>query len=210
MFNNNYINIIYITMKRLFGKKKENPQDTIAKLRESLETLDKREQFLDKKIQQQLADAKRYNAAGNKRMAVAALKRKKLLTDQQTKIMGAREKIELQLNAIESAKMDMEIIDNLQLGTKTMNEMHKGMNVEKVDKVIDDMNDQIEVSNEIANAMSQPIGEVYDDDELLQELEDEELKDLEDENLDKIKDLPEVNRNKITEKDEEDLEALLM
>ncbi len=93
-------------MKKLFGKK-NNPQDTIAKLRESLETLDKREQFLDKKIQIQLADAKRYNAAGNKRMAIAALKRKKLLIDQQTKIIGAREKIELQLNAIESVKRDM-------------------------------------------------------------------------------------------------------
>ena len=197
-------------MKKLFGKKKENPQDTIAKLRESLETLDKREQFLDKKIQQQLADAKRYNAAGNKKMAIAALKRKKMLTDQQTKIMGAREKIELQLNAIESAKMDMEIIDNLQLGTKTMKEMHKGMDVNKVDEVIDNMNDQLEVSNEIANAMAQPIGEVYDEDELLQELEDEKTQDIEDDNLDKIKDLPEVSKNEITEKDKEDLEALLM
>ncbi len=197
-------------MKRLFGKKKENPQDTIARLRESLETLDKREQFLDKKIQQQLADAKRYNAAGNKRMAVAALKRKKMLTDQQQKIAGAREKIEIQLNAIEGAKMDMEIIDNLQLGTKTMKEMHKGMDVNKVDKVMDDMADQLDVSNEIANAMSQPVGEVFDEDELLQELEDEELQDIEDEELDKIKDLPEVNKNKITEKDEEDLEALKM
>lgn len=197
-------------MKRLFGKKKENPQDTIAKLRESLETLDKREQFLDKKIQQQLADAKRYNAAGNKKMAVAALKRKKLLTDQQTKIMGAREKIELQLNAIESAKMDMEIIDNLQLGTKTMKEMHKGMDVNKVDEVIDNMNDQLEVSNEIANAMVQPVGEVYDDEDLLRELEEDELKDLEDDEVEQIKNLPEVNKNKITEKDEKDIEALLM
>ena len=56
--NNNKDN----TMK-LFGRKKaENPQETIARLRESLETLDKRDQFLEKKIQQQLADAKRYNA----------------------------------------------------------------------------------------------------------------------------------------------------
>lgn len=198
-------------MKKLFGKK-NNPQDTIAKLRESLETLDKREQFLDKKIQIQLADAKRYNTAGNKRMAIAALKRKKLLTDQQTKIIGAREKIELQLNAIESAKMDMEIIDNLQLGTNTIKEMHKGMNVDKIDKVMDDMNDQLEVSSEIANAMSQPIGEVYDDDELLQELEEDELNDIENEDneTEQIKNLPEINKNNLTKKDEEDLEALLM
>lgn len=196
-------------MKKLFGKKKETPQDSIAKLRETLETLDKRDQFLDKKIQQQLEEAKKYNAAGNKKMAIAALKRKKMLTDQQTKIMGAREKIELQLNAIESAKMDMEILNTLESGTKTMKEMHKGMDVNKVDEVIDNMNDQIDISNEIANAMSQPVGEVFDDEDLLKELEDEELKDLE-KDIDKIKDFPEVNKNKITEKDEKDLEALLM
>lgn len=196
-------------MKKLFGKKKETPQDSIAKLRETLETLDKRDQFLDKKIQQQLEEAKKYNAAGNKKMAIAALKRKKMLTDQQAKIMGAREKIELQLNAIESVKMDMEILNTLESGTKTMKEMHKSMDVNKVDEVIDNMNDQIDISNEIANAMSQPVGEVFDDEDLLKELEDEELKDLE-KDIDKIKDLPEVNKNKITEKDEKDLEALLM
>ena len=196
-------------MKKLFGKKKETPQDSIAKLRETLETLDKRDQFLDKKIQQQLEEAKKYNAAGNKKMAIAALKRKKMLTDQQAKIMGAREKIELQLNAIESVKMDMEILNTLESGTKTMKEMHKSMDVNKVDEVIDNMNDQIDISNEIANAMSQPVGEVFDDEDLLKELEDEELKDLE-KDIDKIKDLPEVNKNKIPEKDEKDLEALLM
>jgi len=146
-------------------------------------------------------------------MAVAALKRKKMLMEQQQKIAGAREKIEIQLNAIEGAKMDMEIIDNLQLGTKTMKEMHKDMDVNKIDKIMDDMADQIDVSNELANAISQPIGEVYDDEELLEELNDELNETLDDElnDLEQVKNLPNVNnKNKITKQDEEDLEALLM
>jgi len=201
-------------MSRLFGrKKKENPQDTIARLRESLETLDKREQFLDKKIQQQLAEAKRYNAAGNKRMAVAALKRKKMLMDQQQKIAGAREKIEIQMNAIESAKMDMEIIDSLQVGTKTMAEMHKGMTAEKVDKVMDDMSDQMAVSQEISDALGQQIGEPIDEDELLEELDELEEEDI----TDQVAELPAPGRAKAKAKaapsEEEDLaelEAALM
>jgi len=199
---------------KLFGKKKkETPQDTIARLRESLETLDKREQFLDKKIQQQLAEAKRYNAAGNKRMAVAALKRKKMLMDQQQKIAGAREKIELQMSAIESAKMDMEIIDTLQAGTKTMQEMHKGMTAEKVDKVMDDMQDQMAVSQEISDALGQQIGDVVDEDELLDELNELEEEDIET----TVADLPQPGRVKAKAKpqptEEEDLaelEAALM
>ena len=199
----------------LFGKKKkETPQDSIARLRETLETLDKREQFLDKKIQQQLAEAKRYNAAGNKRMAVAALKRKKMLVDQQQKIAGAREKIELQMSAIESANMDMEIINTLQAGNKAMADMHKGMTVEKVDKVMDDMNDQIAVGQEIADALGQQVGDVVDEDELLEELDGLEEEDLEDQ----ISELPSANKpvraGKAKAKSEEDdlaeLEAALM
>jgi len=201
-------------MSRLFGrKKKENPQDTIARLRESLETLDKREQFLDKKIQQQLAEAKRYNAAGNKRMAVAALKRKKMLMDQQQKIAGAREKIEIQMNAIESAKMDMEIIDSLQVGTKTMAQMHRGMTAEKVDKVMDDMSDQMAVSQEISDALGQQIGDPIDEDELLEELDELEEEDI----TDQVAELPAPGRAKAKAKaapsEEEDLaelEAALM
>jgi len=201
-------------MSRLFGrKKKENPQDTIARLRESLETLDKREQFLDKKIQQQLAEAKRYNAAGNKRMAVAALKRKKMLMDQQQKIAGAREKIEIQMNAIESAKMDMEIIDSLQVGTKTMAEMHRGMTAEKVDKVMDDMQDQMAVSQEISDALGQQVGDVIDEDELLEELDELEEEDI----TDQVAELPAPGRAKAKaraapseEEDLAELEAALM
>ena len=199
---------------KLFGKKKkENPQETIARLRESLETLDKREQFLEKKIQQQLADAKRYNAQGNKRMAVAALKRKKMLVQQQQQIAGAREKIEIQMNAIESAKMNMEILDTLQVGSRTMQEMHRGMTAEKVDKVMDDISDQMAVSQEISDALSQQIGEPVDEDELLDELNELEEEDI----TDQVAELPMPGKAKAKakpQKTEEDdlaeLEAALM
>ena len=199
---------------KLFGRKKaENPQETIARLRESLETLDKREQFLEKKIQQQLADAKRYNAQGNKRMAVAALKRKKMLVQQQQQIAGAREKIEIQMNAIESAKMNMEILDTLQAGSRTMQDMHRGMTAEKVDKVMDDISDQMAVSQEISDALSQQIGEPVDEDELLDELNELEEEDI----TDQVAELPTPGKAKAKakpQKTEEDdlaeLEAALM
>lgn len=199
---------------KLFGrKKKENPQETIARLRESLETLDKRHEFLEKKIQQQLAEAKRYNAAGNKRMAVAALKRKKMLVDQQQKIEGARDKIEMQMNAIEGAKMNMEVIDSMQLGAKTMSEMHRGMTVEKVDKVMGDVTEQMDVSREIGDAIAMPIGDQVDEDELLEELDELEEEDI----TDQVADLPAPGRAKAKpakakteEEDLAELEAALM
>lgn len=62
----------------LFGKAKTkpNPKDAIVKLRESLEMLEKRETFLQQKIENELKTA-RLNASKNKRAALMALKRKK-------------------------------------------------------------------------------------------------------------------------------------
>lgn len=53
----------------LFGKKKKAvpPKESIQKLRETLEMLEKREQFLQKKAEGQVAEAKKFMAQKNKR-----------------------------------------------------------------------------------------------------------------------------------------------
>lgn len=53
----------------LFGKKKSAPppKESIAKLRETLDLLEKRQQFLQKKIDGQNAEAKKYMQQKNKR-----------------------------------------------------------------------------------------------------------------------------------------------
>ena len=53
---------------RLFGKKKAtpSPQESIHRLRETIEMLTKREEFLEKKIEKELQIAKQ-NASKNKR-----------------------------------------------------------------------------------------------------------------------------------------------
>ena len=175
-------------MKLFAKKKKPNAQESLGKMRSALEMLDKKEQFLDKKIAHELSEAKRLNAAGNKRAAVACLKRKKMYVDQQSKIAGAREKIEMQMMAIESADMNMQVLDTLQEGSEAMKEMHRGMSVEKVDKVMDDISDQMAVHQEISDALGQQLGDPVDDDELLEELDELGLDD-EEEKLDDLDDV---------------------
>jgi len=65
----------------LFGKKKTapSPKESISKLRETVDMLEKREQFLQKKCDQQTAEAKKYMQQKNKRAALMCLKRKKNL-----------------------------------------------------------------------------------------------------------------------------------
>jgi len=63
----------------LFGKKGEKAPTTgeaIQKLRETEDMLNKKQEFLEKKIESELAIARK-NAKTNKRAALVALKRKK-------------------------------------------------------------------------------------------------------------------------------------
>jgi charged multivesicular body protein 4 len=53
----------------LFGKKKEAPnaKESITKLRETVDLLEKREKFLQTKIEKEVTDAKKRMAAKDKR-----------------------------------------------------------------------------------------------------------------------------------------------
>lgn len=53
----------------LFGKKKQAPppKESIAKLRETLDMLEKREQYLQKKMDKEVGEAKKFMAQKNKR-----------------------------------------------------------------------------------------------------------------------------------------------
>jgi charged multivesicular body protein 4 len=59
----------------LFGKKKKAPaaKESIAKLRETIDMLEKREQFLQKKMDKEVADAKKYMQQKNKRGTLHSL-----------------------------------------------------------------------------------------------------------------------------------------
>ncbi len=72
-------------MMSLFGKKKEpkapTTADTLALLAENISLLEKKQEHLNAKVAHETATA-RANASKNKRLALAALKRKKLYENQ--------------------------------------------------------------------------------------------------------------------------------
>eukprot|EP01136_Pigoraptor_vietnamica_P038209 Opistho-1_new@107209 len=162
----------------LFGKAKKQPpmatKDSIQKMRETLELLEKRERYLEKKIEGELETAKK-NAAKNKKVAMMALKKKKTYENQMEKISGARMTIETQVLAIENANVNLEAMNAMQIGAQAMKKIHAGMTVDQVDKTMDDIRDQMDIANEISDAISQPVamgGVEMDDDELERELEE--------------------------------------
>ncbi|KAJ2487446.1 ESCRT-III subunit protein snf7 [Coemansia sp. RSA 2050] len=93
---------------------------------------------------------------------------------------GTRMTIEAQVMSIEAANVNLETLKAMQVGAKAMKQIHAGMDANKVDETLDQIREQMDVNNEISDAISQPqlFGAEVDEDELaaeLEELEQEEL-----------------------------------
>jgi len=159
---------------KLFGKAKKapTPKESITKLRETLEMLEKREAYLQNKINHELQEAKKFMAGKNKRAAMMCLKRKKTYEAQIEKIAGARMTIETQVMAIEGANVSLEAMGAMRMGAQAMKTIHKNITIDEVDNTMEEIREQMDIASEINDAISQPLGgEVYDEDELSAELE---------------------------------------
>ncbi|KAF9366940.1 MAG: Snf7 family [Benniella sp.] len=193
-------------------KPKATPKDSIVELRNTLQMLEKRETFLQTKIDNELKIAKA-NAAKNRRLALMALKRKKQYEGQVEKISGQRLTIETQVMAIESANVNLETMKAMRAGAEAMKTIHGAMDIAQVDRTMEEIRDQMELANEISDVISQPIGlgVDLDEDELaaeLDELEQEELnKKLMDTETPTQMGLPSVpSHEELEEEDEEEAE----
>ena len=190
---------------KMFGGKKENAPstgDAIQSLRETEEMLNKKQDFLEKKVDSEIAIARK-NAKTNKRAAMQALKRKKRYENQLKQIDGTLTTIEQQREALEGANTNTAVLQTMNEASKALKKAHLDMDVDKVQDMMDDIAEQQDVAREISEAISNPVafGQEFDDDELeaeLNELEEEgelkEQKELDEKLLDiepaKLPDVP--------------------
>lgn len=72
--------------------------------------------------------------------------------------------------------MHNEVIDVLGKTTETLKKEHAKMDIDKVHDLMDEIADGLAMSEELNEAISAPIGDVADEDELMQELQ--ELQDV--------------------------------
>ncbi|XP_070758732.1 charged multivesicular body protein 4b isoform X2 [Enoplosus armatus] len=165
------------------GGKAPTPQEAVQRLRETEEMLAKKQDFLEKKIDQELLTAKK-NGTKNKRAALQALKRKKRYEKQLAQIDGTLSTIEFQREALENANTNTEVLKNMGFAAKAMKAAHENMDIDKVDDLMADITEQQEVAQEISDVISRPIGfgDEFDEDELMAELEELEQEEL-DQNL---------------------------
>jgi len=174
----------------LFRKAKApSTTESLTKLKETLELLEKREKYLQAKADKEVLDAKKFLKQGNKKAAMRCLKSKKLYEGQIDKLSGAQMTLTTQINAIEGADATMRTLEAMKVGASALKAIHKDVTIDKVDDIMDEIKDQMDVADSISNALSQGIGEPIDEDELEAELDALEQENVSDEllNLQSVK-----------------------
>ncbi|KAL1775772.1 hypothetical protein HispidOSU_013216 [Sigmodon hispidus] len=156
-----------------------NPQEALARLRETEEMLAKKQEYLENRIQRELALAKKHGSQ-NKRAALQALKRKKRFEKQLTQIDGTLSTIEFQREALENSHTNTEVLRNMGFAAKAMKAVHENMDLNKIDDLMQDITEQQDIAQEISEAFSQRVqfADGFDEDELLAELEELEKEEL--------------------------------
>lgn len=213
----------------LFGgnkqQKKELPKKAIIELREHIQMLNKKRSHLEQQISDQDALARKHITT-NKNLAKNALKRKKGYENNLIKIENQIDTLENELTAIEGANLNLETMKAMKQGAQAMKQIHGEYDVDKVETTMDDIKEQVELADEISDAISRPVGTEYvDEDELDEELAALQQEEKEShqqqaapaqkqsqENAQQLPDFPSVSKNKPQAKpqteDDEDEEAL--
>lgn len=112
------------------------------------------------------------------------MKRKKLYEGEIDKIQNVKMTLETQVINLESAAQNAETFKVMESGTKTMQKIRTDVGVEKADDIMDGIREEMELAQELNQAISTPVDPLLaDEDELLAELNALEADDLEKELL---------------------------
>ena len=138
------------------------------------------EEHIQKNIEKVIQEAKFKLGKGDKKGALYAMKRKKMYEAEIDKIQNVKMTLETQVINLESAAQNAETYKAMAAGSNTMKKIRQDVGIEKVDDIMDEIREEMELAAEINNAIAAPVDPMMtDDDELLAELNALEASDLE-------------------------------
>lgn len=144
----------------------------ISTLKQTVETQEKREQHITRKMQEIVFDAKKKMAKGNKKGAINAMKKKKLYEQEIEKIENIKMTLEMQIIHLESSSQNAANVYAMKEGTHALQTIHKTYNSDQVEDLMDEIREETDNARDINDALRVPIdSNMFDDDDLLNELE---------------------------------------
>ncbi|KAM3274000.1 hypothetical protein ACQJBY_043275 [Aegilops geniculata] len=164
-------------------KKKEAASSslpTLDRLHETLEMLEKKERFLQKKSSAEIEKAKDYTKANNKNAAIQCLKKKKLYETQIEQLSNFQLRVHDQIIMLENAKATTDTVDALRSGSSAVKAIQQSLSIDDIENAIEEAKEHTENMKQIQDALATPFGASaeFDEDELEAELEDLEEEEL--------------------------------
>lgn len=144
------------------------------RLRQTEEMLDKRRNHLQSQYDQAMLAVKGRLKAKDQKGARYDLQRSKLYEKEIDQIMGKKHNISTQIHTLESASYTKEVVASMKLGAEALRAHMSESDVDKAQDVIDDITEQMQMAQELSDALSQPLGPPVDEDALSKELADME------------------------------------
>jgi len=172
-------------MKLFFGAKKQEAkpatvdvQSAIKQNMEAIDMLRKRQVHIEKKIQKEDEEARARAKSKDKQGALMALRRKQMLSKQYEQLCNQITTLDGHIMMLENSSTQQIAVNAMAQAVGAIKNVNQQMNVDKIDKLMDDMQEQRDVQQEIDEAFrmhANPDG----DEELLQELAGLEAEELE-------------------------------
>jgi len=160
--------------------KEINNLKIINELRENIELIEKRNLFIETHKTKLIIEAKSKLNNNDKKGALLILNKKKKIEEEINKNQGSQLLLENQLSNLESANLNKHIINSLSKSNKAIHTLNKDLNVDKIEELMDDIQEEQDNYNTIQSIMEQPLQQIYEDDDLNKELEElEEIKQIE-------------------------------
>ena len=156
----------------IFGKKKEPPvnvMDTIQKLKEQVEILNKRNKCVEQKTATLMTEIKQV-AKTNQQKALLLLDKKKTYDEEINKNDCASILLEKQIAALESSIINKQVTDTLRDGNLFVKKVQKTMNIDNIEDLMDDIKETADTQKTISEIFSNQVQGIYDDEDLLNEL----------------------------------------
>ena len=202
----------------LFGTKRKDDAEALATLKAQINRYEHESRNLERQADEQKSLAAKMLKSGNKTGAKQALKRRAIYMKRLNQVQNMLMNLQSQIDSIQTATSTVDTVKAMELGTKVVKTKMQEVDVEKTERVMDEVmsqRDEIEMMTEALSdtALSESILDYEDDvaiDDQLAQLE-AEMNLGKTEELPDLSDLPSTPTEKPTEKEEDtsDLEAEL-
>ena len=156
----------------IFGKKKEPPvnvMDTIQKLKEQVIILEKRNKCVEQKTATLMTEIKQV-AKTNQQKALLLLDKKKTYDEEIHKNDCSCILLEKQIAALETSVINKQVTDTLRDGNLFVKKVQKTMNIDNIEDLMDDIKETTDTQKTISEIFSNQVQGIYDDEDLLNEL----------------------------------------